>query len=240
MRKLFYIMAIMTCAFLLSACSTPVVELQHFSAPQAKLKPFGKVEIKPFIDVRADSLQNPEDKITYQEVLKSDNLTSEFLQKSQGVGSSTWYYATDPQIAIFLQHVMQVVGEESGFINPMATNEYVIEGAIHNLSLKMVQTQGNVIVNVKFTGILRKTNGVMLMIMPINYNYITAMPKPLNDKSQTAQFTVLIDQAVTAAVTQMYQMIESNLNVDLRPLKPASTNAPITQAEISKKPGSKV
>ncbi|MDF2690869.1 MAG: hypothetical protein K0S29_724 [Gammaproteobacteria bacterium] len=191
---------------LLTACSTPVIQMQHFSKPQAKLASFGNVDVQVFSDKRTG--QNG--LISYQEILKSDNLTSEFLQQSQGVGSSTWYYATEPELSIFLQEVMQQVGKQSGFINPHSSRHYQIEGNINELSMQMNQALGEAIVHVKFIGVLRKENGIMLMIMPIDFSYTQPMTKPLQDKSQTQQFTVLLDQALTAAVFQMYQTVEEN------------------------------
>ncbi|MDF2940211.1 MAG: hypothetical protein K0R66_853 [Gammaproteobacteria bacterium] len=204
LKKIAYIILISS-ALLLSACSVPVIQMQHFSKPQAKLPSFGNIEVQTFSDKR-----NTDGQILYQETLKSDNMTSEFLQKSQGLGSGTWHYATEPQLNVFLQKVMQQVGEQSGFINPHSSKHYTIEGNILGLGIQMNQSLGEVTVRVKFTGVLRKDNGVMLMIMPIDFKYTQAMTQPLADKSQPAQLTVLLDQALTGASLEMYQAINAN------------------------------
>ncbi|MDO8954630.1 MAG: hypothetical protein Q7V63_07260 [Gammaproteobacteria bacterium] len=239
MTKYFYLVGMLVSALLLSACSTPIIKLQHVTQPQAKLAAFGDVDVQVFTDNRPAALREPEDRITYQEVLKSDNLMSEFLQTSQGVGSSTWYYATDPQVSVFLHNIMQQVGVQSGFSNSHATKHYVLQGVIHNLSLKWTQTQGVVVVNVKFTGILRKKNGVMLMIIPIDFNYTQAMTKPLADKEQTMLLNALMDQALTASVEQMYKMIWINFPAPA-PSPALRAKRPLPRRGEVKKPVSKL
>ncbi|MDF2529578.1 MAG: hypothetical protein K0Q57_458 [Gammaproteobacteria bacterium] len=201
---------------LLSGCTAPVLKMQHLAKPQTQLSPFGAVEVETFIDERTGSPQL----ISYHEALKSDSLTSEFLQTSQGLGSSTWYYDTEPKLNDFLQQVMQQTGEKSGFINPNSGKKYLIEGKIYQLYVEFDQALGMVTVNVKFTGVLRKENGVMLMIMPINYSYTEAMTQPLADKSNPSQMNVLLDQALTAASMQMYQSINANFPPVVKKLSP--------------------
>jgi hypothetical protein len=207
---------------LLSACSVPVLPMQHFSQPKAVLPAFGRVDVQVFNDNR------PDQQIAYQEVLKSDSMTSEFLQTSQGLGSGTWHYTTDPELNVFLQKVMQQVGKQSGFISHSSTKHYRIEGSIRSLSIQMNQALAEVVVRVRFTGVLRKQNGVMLMIMPIDFSYTQAMTKPIEDKLNPVELSVLLDQALTAATMQMYQSIEANYPAS-KPQVKTSPSIPLTK-----------